>query len=91
MMLSRRDLLKRLSVAGLVLAAPEPLRRYWQLDQTMVSIQFERSPAGWSVSIDRSALLLPANTLFTLSLVSDSQEPTWARFAIHDEHGRLWR
>lgn len=39
-MLSRRELLQRLVGVGLVAATPPVLRRYWQLDRTMVDPWF---------------------------------------------------
>ena len=35
-MLSRRHLLQSIAALGLVAATPEPVRRFWALDQTMV-------------------------------------------------------
>ena len=52
--MNRRDLFKRLAAAGLVLAAPEAVRRYWQLDQTMVP-SFQRLVAigDWTTETGR--------------------------------------
>ena len=35
--MNRRELFKRLAALGMLAAVPEPLQRYWQLDQTMTS------------------------------------------------------
>ena len=46
MRLSRRELLASLAALGLVAATPDPVRRYWALDRTMVA-----RPGEWHVVI----------------------------------------
>ena len=40
--MNRRDLFKRLAAIGIMAATPEPVRRFWQLDQThLVTERFD--------------------------------------------------
>ena len=47
--MNRRHLLQSLAALGLVVATPEPVRRFWALDQTMVARDAVVWANGWPV------------------------------------------
>ena len=79
--MNRRELFKRLVAVGLIAAVPEPLKRYWQLDQTMVGNPTDvvESNAEWFLETERffASPIVPRRTWTIVMTVDPQASSPW--------------